>query len=83
MSRDEFSLPTITGAEENPGLGGPALPQQAAEGISLRSCVMEPIKNVLFDPDPKGEWRMSVLRSRPLLTAFSRSRNSRKDESPA
>ena len=144
MSRDEFSLPTVSGAEETPGLGGPALPQQAAEGISLRSRVMEPINDVLFDPAPEAEWArpqlrkqlaappdnperaflehligigkhgpgrrpfpgdagstpagrpvdhgtqdrgmtkrvMSVVRSRLLLTAFSRSKNSRKEEPP-
>jgi hypothetical protein len=64
MSRDEFSLPTVTGAEETPGLGGLALPQQAAEGISLRTQVIEPINDVLFDLDPGGEGARSPLRRR-------------------
>ena len=52
MSRDESSLPAVTGAEESPGPGGPALPPQAANDTSLRAQVMELIDDVLSDPDP-------------------------------
>ncbi|MDQ0925675.1 hypothetical protein QF038_004183 [Pseudarthrobacter sp. W1I19] len=63
MSRDEFSLPAVTGAEDTPGLGGPDSPPQAAEGTSLRSQVMELINDVLSDPEPDSEWARSQLRT--------------------
>lgn len=62
MSRDEALRPAVTGAEETPGLGGPALPPEEAEGTSLRAQVTELINDVLSDPDPDGEWVRSQLR---------------------
>lgn len=62
MSRDEFTLLSVTGAGETAGPGGPALPQQAAKDGSLRDQVMELINDVLTDPDPKAEWARVQLR---------------------
>lgn len=62
MSRDESSLPAVTGVDESPGPGGPALPPQAAKSTSLRAQVMELIDDVLSDPDLDGEWARSQLR---------------------
>ena len=68
MSRDEFSLPAVTGAEDTPGLGGPAFPPQAVGGSSLRSQVMELINDVLSDPAPETEWARRQLRT--LLASY-------------
>lgn len=55
MSRDESSFPSGTGAGDVPGPGGPKLPLQAAEGITLRAQVLELINDVLGDTEPGGE----------------------------
>lgn len=62
MSRDESSLPAVTGTGEKAGPGGPALLPQAAVGTSLRDQVVELINDVLTDSDPEGEWAREQLR---------------------
>jgi EAL domain-containing protein (putative c-di-GMP-specific phosphodiesterase class I) len=67
MSRDESSLPAVTGADEVPVPGGPASPPNAAGGATLRGQVMELINDVLTNPDPDAQWARSQLRKQLAL----------------
>lgn len=67
MSKDESSLPAVTGAEQSSEPGGTDSPPQDVDGMTLRRQVLELINDVLTDTAPEGEWARTQLRD--LLAA--------------